>query len=64
MSQENKDTLYQLQKAEKPKIETVIEATLSGERRKAAADFVLYVRSLRMTPQWASANSWAVSYKK
>ena len=36
---------------------------LTNERHQKALDFVSYVKSLRMTPQWTSANSWAVSYK-
>ena len=51
------------QKNTRPRIEESILALLNGERQRIALDFVSYVRSLRMTPQWASVNSWAVSYK-
>ena len=50
-------------KKTKPQIEEEINAVLIGERKQNALDFVSYVKSLRMTPQWTSANSWAVSYK-
>lgn len=63
MSVDNKKSLYQTQKRTKPKVEEIIQATLKGERKQNALDFVSFVKSLRMTPQWASANSWAVSYK-
>lgn len=47
----------------KSQAEEEINALLIGERKQNALDFVLYIKSLRMTPQWTSANSWAVSYK-
>ena len=50
-------------KKAKPQIEEEINALLIDERKQNALDFVSYVKSLRMTPQWTSANSWAVSYK-
>ena len=50
-------------KKAKPQAEEEINALLIGERKQNALDFASYVKSLRMTPQWTSANSWAVSYK-
>lgn len=50
-------------KTQKPRVEDVINAVLSGGRRETALAFVAFLKSLHMTPQWASANSWAVSYK-
>lgn len=50
-------------KKTKPQAEEEINALLIGERKQNALDFVSYIRSLRMTPQWTSENSWAVSYK-
>ncbi len=47
----------------KPQAEEEINVLLTGQRKQNALDFVTYVKSLRMTPQWTSANSWAVSYK-
>ena len=58
-----KRSLYQEQKKIKPKIEEIINAALRGEKKQNALDFVAFVTSFKMTPQWASANSWAVSYK-
>jgi len=51
------------QKAAKPKIEDVILNVVKEEHQKAALDFVEYIRDNKMTPAWASANSWKVSYK-
>lgn len=50
-------------KKTKSQAEGQINSLLTGERKQNALDFVTYVKSLRMTPQWASENSWAVSYK-
>ena len=47
----------------KPKIDDAIQALLVGEVQSNALTFVAYVKTLRMTPQWASVNSWSVSYK-
>ena len=51
------------QKNKKPKIEDVILDLVKEEHQKAALDFVGYIRANKMTPSWASANSWKVSYK-
>jgi len=58
-----RESLYQEQKLSKPKVEDVITALLKNETQKDALEFVDYVKSFKMTPQWASANSWAVNYK-
>lgn len=63
MSNKTEKSLYQLQKNTKPKIEEIINTMLAGKKKQCALDFVAFVKSFRMTPQWASANSWAVSYK-
>lgn len=63
MSEQNKRSLYQEQKESKPKVEEIINASLKNDNKKNALDFVDFVKSFRMTPQWASANSWAVNYK-
>lgn len=63
MSEKSKVSLYQAQKKTKPKVEDVINELLEGDRKKNALDFVAYIKSFKMTPHWASANSWAVSYK-
>jgi len=56
-------SVYQEQKATKPRIEDIINQSLNGDRKQAALDFVAYIKSLKMTPRWASANSWDVKYK-
>ena len=53
----------QKKKTAKPQIEDVIHDAVKDERRQAALDFVGFIRSLKMTPAWASKNSWEVSYK-
>jgi hypothetical protein len=54
---------YQEQKADKPNVEEVIESSLKDEKKLEALDFVAFVKSLRMKPQWSSTNSWTFSYK-
>lgn len=53
----------QNKKAVKPRIEDVIHDVVKEEYQQAALDFVGYIRSNKMTPAWASTNSWKVSYK-
>lgn len=47
--------------AAKPRIEDAIHNVLPPEKAALALDFVAFLRRWRMSPQWASANSWAVS---
>ena len=49
--------------APKPRIEDALPTALSPEKAALALDFVTFLRQWRMSPQWASANSWAVSCK-
>lgn len=63
MEKNTVESLYRSQKKKKPKIDEIIETSLTGENKARAQAFVGFVRSLRMSPQWASANSWAVSFK-
>ena len=51
-------------KTAKPKIEDVICDVLTGDEQKNALDFVAFLRANKMSPGWASTNSWAISYKK
>ena len=51
------------QKAVKPKIEEVILDVVKKEHREIALDFVEYIRTNKLTPAWASTNSWKVNYK-
>jgi len=50
-------------KTTKPKIEDVIIDALCGDAQKNALDFAAFLRANKMSPSWASANAWAVSYK-
>jgi len=50
-------------KTGKPKIEDVIIGLVKKEWQEAALDFVGYIRSNKLTPAWASTNSWKVNYK-
>ena len=53
---------YKEQKAVKPNIEDIIQILLKDDTKQAALDFVSFVKSLKMAPQWASTNSWTLSY--
>lgn len=63
MSAENSNSLYQEQKKIKPKIEEIYSEHLEGDIKKAALDFVAYMREKKMTPGWTSANSRKCNYK-
>ena len=54
---------FKKQKAIKPKIEDKIFELVKEEHQKRALDFVGFIRDNKMTPAWASTNSWKVSYK-
>ena len=54
---------YKEQKAVKPGVEHVIHTALKNGRKQTALDFTAFIKSLKMTPQWASTNSWTLSYK-
>ncbi len=58
------ESLYKKQKAIRPKLEDVLNQYLDGEIRQNALNFVAWLRANKMPPQWGSANSWSVSYKK
>ena len=51
------------QKTVRPQIEVVIANNLIGESLESAKAFVAYIRANKMTPSWASTNSWKVNYK-
>ena len=63
MSEQSKVSLYQEQKKIRPKIEDVIQDYLDNNKLKSALDFIFFLKSNKMPPQWASADSWSVSYK-
>lgn len=54
---------YQEQKKNKPKIEDVINDNLCGHLKNVAIDFVDFLRANKISPRWASTNSYASSYK-
>ena len=58
-----KDSLFKKQNANRPKLEDVISETLIGNELKNAQDFLAFIKENKMTPSWASANSWKVNYK-
>jgi hypothetical protein len=63
MSEQNNDSLYQKQKAVKPKIEDVAGDFVTGDNLKNLQDFLGFLKDNKLTPQWQSSNSWKVSYK-
>ena len=50
-------------RASKPRFEDALRNILSSEKAAASLDFAGFLRAQRMSPQWASENSWAVSCK-
>jgi len=58
-----KDSLFKKQNVSRPKIEDAIVETLVGDELKNAQDFLAFIKENKMTPSWASANSWKVNYK-
>ena len=63
MSDKTNESLFKKQKNVRPKIEDVLTNVLEGDVLKNAQDFLAYIKENKMTPSWASANSWKVSYK-
>ena len=56
-------SLYQSQKAVKPKIEDVVGDFLNKDLQKNLMDFLGFLQENKLTPRWQSSNSWKVSYK-
>ena len=56
-------TEFQTQKAAKPTPEEMINQLVKAEHRQTALDFIAHIRAIKMTPSWASINSWKCSYK-
>ena len=50
-------------KQTKPQIEEIITNVLNDDAKKNALDFVAFLRANKLSPRWASQNSWVVSYK-
>jgi len=58
-----KDSVYNEQKKVKPKVEDRVNELLDGDIREAALGFVAWVRENKMTPGYASMDSWKTSYR-
>lgn len=54
---------YQKQKAVKPEVEAVAAEILEGDELNSLLDFVRFLRDNKLTPRWASSNSWTIRYK-
>ena len=54
---------FQEQKAIKPLIEDAIIESLDGGMKKAALDFIAYMRENKMKPVWAVTNQWKAMYR-
>jgi len=56
-------SFYQSQKAVKPKAEDVAGDFISEDKLKNLTDLLGFLRENKLTPRWASGNSWSVKYK-
>jgi len=56
-------SIYQKQKAAKPKIEDVAGDFLDTEKTAALLNLVEFIRANKIGIQWGSSNSWALNYK-
>jgi hypothetical protein len=63
MSDQNNNSLYQKQKAIKPKVEDVAKEFITGDKLKNLSDFLEFLKNNKLTPRWQSSNSWSVRYK-
>jgi hypothetical protein len=63
MAEQNEKFTYQEQKKVKPKIEDIILILFDGDMQKDISGFVAYMQANKMSPVWASLNSWKCSYK-
>ena len=63
MSEQNNESLYKSQKAVKPKIEDVAGDFISEDKLKNLMNFLGFLRENKLTPRWASWNSWLVKFK-
>jgi len=51
------------QKSTRPQIEDVADKLLEGEKLKNLLDFIKWLRANKISPTWATRNSWMVSVK-
>ena len=63
MSEEKNESMYQKQKAVKPKVEDVAGDFIGGDRLKNLLDFIGFLKENKLTPRCQSSNSWSVRYK-
>ena len=54
---------FKTQKLSKPAPEELFTKHLTGDTKKNALDFVVWLRENKLSPRWQSANSWSVKYK-
>lgn len=54
---------YKKQKAVKPKVEDVAVEILDNDKLQNLLNFIKYLKDNKLTPRWASANSWSIRYK-
>jgi len=58
-------TIYNQQQVDRPKINDIIQNNIFDDKIKENIfDFILYLKSLKMTPHWEHINSWSLNYKK
>lgn len=60
---DGKTSKYEEQKETKPRIEDMVNNYLYGQLKNDAIDFVNFLKTNKLSPQWASTNSYALSYK-
>jgi len=63
MSEQNNKSLYKKQQAAKPKIEDIANEVINGDNLKNLLDFIEFLKNNKMSPRWASVNSWKVMHK-
>jgi hypothetical protein len=64
MPEKNSESLFKQQRKIRPKLEDKINEYFDGDIRESALDFAAWLRANKMSPRWASANSWKVMYKQ
>jgi len=63
MLKQKEESLYVEQKKSRPKIEEIAKVLLFGEQLTHLLKFVEYLHNNKLSPVWASSNSWKVSCK-
>ena len=52
-----------MQRKTKPKVEDVAKEILDKDKQKNVLEFVEFLKDNKLTPKWASYDSWKVTYK-